>query len=167
MSAAKATPTTISGTVSRYPDWLSRVTPSAAMTTNGTAHAATMTVISAGLNRDLPLTPAVARAADGDCRGVVDDHERGHDQEGRATRAFVGMLAAHGEPDRAEGSQDQDGPDGQEPGLGGLELAPCLPSGLVKERRRLARVEGAAVAPAVVSGVGFMMSPSDLLYAIK
>jgi len=62
MSAAKASPTTISGTVSRYPDWLSRVTPSAAMTTNGAAQATTMTVISAGLNRDLPLTPAVARA---------------------------------------------------------------------------------------------------------
>src|SRR6185437_4272303 len=56
------------------------------------------------------------------------------------------MLAAHGEPDRAEGGQDQDGPDRQEPGLGGLELAPRLPSGLVEERCRLARVEGAAVA---------------------
>src|SRR5690349_4443109 len=56
------------------------------------------------------------------------------------------MLSAYGEPDRAEGGQDQDGPDRQEPGLVGLELAPCLPSSLVQERCRLAGVEGAAVA---------------------
>ena len=61
MSAAQARPTTISGTVSRDPEWLSPALPSAAMTTNGAAHATTKTVISAGLNRDLPLTPAVAR----------------------------------------------------------------------------------------------------------
>ena len=53
---------TISGTVSRYPDWLSRVTPSAVMTAYGVTRAAVRTVISGQVDRDLPLIPAVARA---------------------------------------------------------------------------------------------------------
>src|SRR6201992_1300422 len=61
------------------------------------------------------------------------------------------MLGAHGQPARDESGQDQDAPDRQEPGLGGRELAPRLPAGLVEERRRLARVKGAA---AVGGGVG-------------
>ena len=122
---------------------------------------ATRTVISAGRSRVCRVTPASRALADRDGGGEVEDDERDQDGEVRGGRAPVGVLSADGEPDRAEGGQDRDRPGRQEPRRGGRELAACLLGGLVQQGGGLLGVEVAAVAGGVVvSGVGFMVSPS-------
>ena len=90
--------------------------------------------------------PGHRALANPDRGGEVEDDEPDQDGDVRARRAPVGVLSAHGEPDRAEGGQDRDRPGRQEPRRGGRKLAAGLLGGLVQQGGGLPWVEVAAVA---------------------